>query len=109
TLREGGKTSTEIGNKLGINRSSAYRNYHKHAQNHDFYPKILNRGRPQALDNSERLFARRKIWSGECGTTADVQRTYFPHVAESTMHKTLTEEGLPGCRKQKVTYLRSVH
>ena len=108
-MREDGSTFREIGNRLGINASTAQRNFEKLGENRDVYEPTHRSGCPRILSASGRRFCARKICSGQAQNAADLQRDYFPEASKRTVRRNLTEEGLPGRRMRKKFFLKPIH
>lgn len=99
----------EIGAKLGCDKSTAVRNYHKFHETHDWYQKPTTRGRPRAMDDYQRRLAVRKLRSGAARDGADLQRQEFPDIGASTVRRTLAEMGFHGRRRRKMARITLKH
>ena len=84
-MREDGSTFQEIGNRLGINASTAQRNFEKLGENCDIYEPTHRSGRPCILSASDHQFCAQKIRSGLVQTAADLQHNYFPEASKRTI------------------------
>ncbi|KAF5328079.1 hypothetical protein D9619_013643 [Psilocybe cf. subviscida] len=111
-LRQDGKTFAEIGNDLGLNRTTVSRTYHdleKQGYNPDFYLKKDIPGRPQLLTPHAEQRAEQAITSGECMNATDVQHTLFPNISASTLRRMFLRKGMKGRICWKKPWLSKIH
>ncbi|KAI9069288.1 hypothetical protein FKP32DRAFT_1671488 [Trametes sanguinea] len=96
TLMEQGVKPRDAAAKIGCDPSTARRNFAKLQKNPDFKAKPHRPGRPRKVDQRGLHQAERSLKKGECRDAADVKRTFFPEVGESTVRRNLAEIGLHG-------------
>ncbi|KAI9058085.1 hypothetical protein FKP32DRAFT_1546772, partial [Trametes sanguinea] len=109
TLMEHGAKPRDAAAKIGCDPSTARRNFAKLQKNPDFKAKPHRPGRPRKVDQCGLRQAERSLKKGECRDAADVKRTFFPEVGESTVRRNLAEIGLHGRIRWAKPHLRDEH
>lgn len=107
-----GLTFEEIGNTLGISRTTASRNFsnlQKQGPRPDFYARPKIPGRPKVITPHAERRACRLIGANKCRNATEVQRKLFPQVHPTTVRRMFIKKGLNGrvCRKKQ--WLSKIH
>lgn len=107
--REQGKSFTDIGHILGIDRRTVARNWACVHDTHDYYAMKSKSGRPKRLDCRALRRAARAITSGFARDATDLQRRMFPDVSARTVRRELCSIGLNGRIRRKKPFLTKSH
>ena len=87
-MREDDSTFQEMGNRLGINASTAQRNFKKLSKNCNTHEPTHHSDHPCILSASDHQFCAQKIHSGLAQIAADLRCDYFPRPASTQCIKT---------------------
>jgi transposase len=93
---------TDIGDRLGMHRTTVSRAWKEIKDDEDFYKPMYRPGRHKLLSNRDVGKAIQEIRSGRCMNAAEVQQHLFPEISKRTIRRTLASVGLHGrvCRKK---------
>ncbi|KAJ3009987.1 hypothetical protein NUW54_g2617 [Trametes sanguinea] len=105
TLMEHGAKPCDAAGEIGCDPSTTRRNFANLQKNPNFKAKR----HPRKLDQCELHQAERSLKKGDCRDTADVKRTFFPEVGESTVQRNLVKIGLHDCIPWAKPHLRDEH
>lgn len=108
-LYQSGSTLKEIAEELDVSVSSTSRNLRTLGTSTDYYAQSSRAGRPRALSRQKRTAIKLAIKSGQYPDATAAQRAMAPDVSAETVHRALTEMGLPGRRRRKVAVLNKKH
>lgn len=108
-LRNCGLSYREIGLELGLDASTALRQFKKYGPTGQFYTEEPKSGRPHKLTDADVRYAARMITKGEASTATDVQRQLFPKIHPSTLRRALREHGLQAYKRATKPFLSEAH
>lgn len=108
-LHDRGQTFTEIGQTLGIHRTTVARNWKKICTTHAYYATKPKTGCPKLLTPHCIRQAARAVTSGQASDACDVKRILFPNVSIWTVRRALCSVGLNGRLRRSKPFLSVAH
>ena len=100
-----GLTNEEVGDKVGVHRTTVGRYLKRFEKSTNFYDVGKKSGRPRKMTPRDAALAARMLARAEVANAAELHKKAFPGVSPRTLHRNLSEQGLVARVRRKKPYL----